>query len=206
MRTKICCDEGVPAERIVRVGNIMIDSFEMLRAQDRSDRCAGEIGLTGDYGVVTLHRPVNVDDRAAFDGFGPRNRRHRAHRAAGLCGSPAHRARLEEFGLDADLRAEHGLHLVEPMGYMRFMALVRKARFIITDSGGIQEETTYLDVPCLTLRETTERPITVTMGSNRSSSAISLPPRCATSWRAMGRMAGGRRCGTERPLIAWSKV
>lgn len=159
--------EGVPAERIVRVGNIMLNSFEMLRHKIEATDAAGEIGLAGDYGVVTLHRPVNVDDSAALTDL--------VRKIAAIARTvplvfavhPRTRARLKEFGLDADLRAERGLHLVEPMGYVRFMALIRKARFIVTNSGGIQEETTYLDVPCLTLRETTERPITVTMGSNR---------------------------------------
>ncbi len=159
--------EGVPAERIVRVGNIMLNSFEMLRHKIEATDAAGEIGLAGDYGVVTLHRPVNVDDSAALTDLVREIAAIARPVPLVFAVHPRTRARLKEFGLDADLRAERGLHLVEPMGYVRFMALVRKARFIVTDSGGIQEETTYLDVPCLTLRETTERPITVTMGSNR---------------------------------------
>ena len=75
--------------------------------------------------------------------------------------------RLKEYGLDDILESASDLRLVAPMGYIEFMSLVRQARFVITDSGGVQEETTYLDIPCLTLRDNTERPITVTQGSNR---------------------------------------
>jgi UDP-N-acetylglucosamine 2-epimerase (non-hydrolysing) len=74
---------------------------------------------------------------------------------------------LEAFGLLGDLQAHHGIHLTEPLGYIRFMSLVRGARIAITDSGGIQEETTYLGIRCLTLRPNTERPITITQGTNR---------------------------------------
>jgi UDP-N-acetylglucosamine 2-epimerase (non-hydrolysing) len=160
-------EEGVAPSRIVRVGNIMIDSYELVRQRIEAADVAGELGLSGDYGVVTLHRPVNVDNRAALKEL--TNLLIEISRTVALVFAvhPRTTARLKEYGLDRDLAAAPKLRLVEPMSYIRFMGLVRKARFAITDSGGIQEETTYLDIPCLTLRETTERPITVSQGSNR---------------------------------------
>lgn len=161
-------NEGASPERVVRVGNIMIDSYELVREKIEQTNVAGELGVgVGRYGVVTLHRPANVDRRDVL-----------AQLVADLISvardvplvfavHPRTAARLEEFGLRAVLAAEHRIHLTEPMGYIRFMALVRSAQFVITDSGGVQEETTYLDIPCLTLRDTTERPITVTQGTNR---------------------------------------
>jgi UDP-N-acetylglucosamine 2-epimerase (non-hydrolysing) len=92
---------------------------------------------------------------------------------------PRTRARLEEFGLLQRLDAAKGMHLSEPMGYIRFMALVCDCRLVITDSGGIQEETTYLGIPCLTLRNTTERPVTVSNGSNRLVTPVDLADHAA---------------------------
>ena len=166
--------EGVSPDRIVRVGNIMIDSYELVRAKIEATAAASELGLSGDFGVVTLHRPSNVDSRAALEAL--------MSRLLEICRTtvlvfPVHprtAARLREYGLDRRLAAAPNLRLTEPMGYIRFMALVRKARFVITDSGGIQEETTYLDIPCLTLRDTTERPITVSQGSNRLVKPVEL--------------------------------
>jgi UDP-N-acetylglucosamine 2-epimerase (non-hydrolysing) len=160
--------EGVPAERIDCVGNIMIDSYEMLRGAIEASSSRRTLGLSPNgYGVVTLHRPSNVDSRE-----------HLAPLVAALVAisaelplvfavHPRTRKRLEEFALlDALTRAPH-LRLADPLGYIDFMNLVITARAVITDSGGVQEETTYLGIPCLTLRENTERPITVTEGSNR---------------------------------------
>jgi UDP-N-acetylglucosamine 2-epimerase (non-hydrolysing) len=160
-------NEGVAAERIVRVGNIMIDSYELVRAKIEAADTAAKLGITGAFGVVTLHRPSNVDNRPALTELV--ELMVQISRSAQLVFAvhPRTAARLAEFGLDVKLAGAKGLRLVEPMGYIDFMALVRKARFVVTDSGGIQEETTYLDIPCLTLRDTTERPITVTQGSNR---------------------------------------
>ncbi len=80
---------------------------------------------------------------------------------------PRTRQRLKDFGLLEEIRSRESLHLSDPMGYVEFMGLVQHARFVLTDSGGIQEETTYLNIPCLTLRDTTERPITIQQGTNR---------------------------------------
>jgi UDP-N-acetylglucosamine 2-epimerase (non-hydrolysing) len=116
--------------------------------------------------VVTLHRPSNVDDRKNLSALV-----EALLEAATLLPlifpiHPRTRNRLEEFNL-ASLTADSRVRLIEPLGYVQFMSLVRSASAVITDSGGIQEETTYLGIPCLTLRDTTERPITISQGSNR---------------------------------------
>jgi UDP-N-acetylglucosamine 2-epimerase (non-hydrolysing) len=121
----------------------------------------------GEYGLVTLHRPANVDQ--------PQNLAAILEGLAGLAARlplvfPVHprtRARLEQFRLWDRAEAVPGLTLIEPQGYVDFMSLVTSCRLAVTDSGGIQEETTYLGIPCLTLRPNTERPITVTQGTNR---------------------------------------
>ncbi len=165
--------EGVPAERITAVGNIMLDSLELTRPAIEAAAVASKLGLKGRYGVVTLHRPSNVDDRvrlAALVGA------LAAVQAALPLVFPVHprtAARLAAAGLEATLRGA-GVLLVEPIAYAGFMSLVTGAAAVITDSGGIQEETTYLAIPCLTLRDNTERPITIELGTNRLVTAASL--------------------------------
>jgi len=160
--------EGVPDSRIDFVGNIMIDSFEMLRGRIESDTTSSSLMPQDEpYGVVTLHRPSNVDERGMLecivDSLIEVGRRLRLAFPV----HPRTRRRLEEFGLLSRLEACPRVVLLEPLGYIAFMNLVTRAHAAITDSGGIQEETTYLSIPCLTLRDTTERPITVTHGTNR---------------------------------------
>ncbi|MBI4798408.1 MAG: UDP-N-acetylglucosamine 2-epimerase (non-hydrolyzing) [Desulfarculus sp.] len=159
--------EGVDPAKIEMVGNIMIDSLEMLRPAIERQAPWEQMGLTpGGYGVVTLHRPANVGEPGAL-----REIMAALAAAAGRLPlvfpvHPRTRARLGEFGL-ADLAQAPGLKLVEPLGYMEFMGLVLGSQVAITDSGGIQEETTYLHIPCLTLRPNTERPVTLRLGTNR---------------------------------------
>ncbi len=160
--------EGVPAERIERVGNIMIDSFEMMRGRIEAAGTRTRFGLDGKrYGVVTMHRPANVDDPATLGLLVDQ-----------LCAvaesidlvfpvHPRTRKRLDETGLMARFDGAQGLTLTEPMGYVEFMNLVTGSTVAITDSGGLQEETTYLDIPCITLRPNTERPVTISEGTNR---------------------------------------
>jgi len=160
--------EGVPAERIERVGNIMLDSFEMMRDRIESATARKDLGLENErYGVLTLHRPANVDDPQVL-----------ALLVDQLCAvakklplifplHPRTRQRLESFGLMDKLAGEPGMRITEPMGYIQFMNLVTGAVLAVTDSGGLQEETTYLDIPCLTLRPNTERPITISEGTNK---------------------------------------
>jgi UDP-N-acetylglucosamine 2-epimerase (non-hydrolysing) len=154
---------GVPAERIHFVGNPMIDTLLAHRAAFETSEERDRLGLPETYGVVTLHRPSNVD--------GADNARAVVAALDGLAGllplviplHPRGRSTLEAAGL----RDRERLRVVEPLGYVAFLSLVASARLVLTDSGGIQEETTILDVPCLTMRPNTERPITVSHGTNR---------------------------------------
>jgi UDP-N-acetylglucosamine 2-epimerase (non-hydrolysing) len=160
--------EGVPSSKIDRVGNIMLDSFEMMRGQIEADGTRASMGLEpGNYAVVTLHRPSNVDTREALEPLVQQLVAVSKELPLVFAVHPRTRKKLEEFGLLDALTASPRISLTEPLGYIQFMNLVRSARAVITDSGGVQEESTYLGIPCLTLRENTERPITVTEGSNR---------------------------------------
>ena len=167
--------EGIPAGRITRVGNIMLDSFELVRPAIETADVPAELKLErGGYGIVTLHRPSNVDDPAQLvrlvDALIETQRRlplvFPVH--------PRTARRLAGALLDGRL-ARAGVKLVEPLPYVRFMSLVTGAAAAITDSGGIQEETTYLGIPCLTLRENTERPVTISEGTNQLVTPETLP-------------------------------
>ena len=155
--------EGIAVEGIHFVGNTMIDTLVRFRERLDVDEARRRYGLEGDYAICTLHRPANVDDRDSAAAL---------LKALGLVSGeipivfPVHprgRASLESLGL-LDLS---GVLVTPPLGYLEFMGLMSDARLVLTDSGGIQEETTVLGVPCLTLRDNTERPITLTMGTNR---------------------------------------
>lgn len=162
------CKEGIPAERIERVGNIMLDSYELLRERIESDDTFRHMGLVRkQYGVVTLHRPSNVDDRATLTTLVDELQKVAERLPLVFPIHPRTRKNLQEFGLYERLAATPGVQLCEPVGYVQFMNLVSNAALVITDSGGVQEETTYLDIPCLTLRPNTERPVTLTEGTNR---------------------------------------
>ena len=155
--------EGRPANAVHLVGNPMIDT--LLASMDRFDTAAARtgLGLPDRYVVATLHRPSNVDDPAAAAALVLALHEVADELDVVIPVHPRGRAALEAAGLGTHPR----LHIAPPLGYLEFVALVRGARAVITDSGGVQEETTLLRVPCLTLRPNTERPITVTSGSNR---------------------------------------
>lgn len=173
--------EGVSATKIDRVGNIMIDSFEMLREQIEGADTRTRLGLeAGGYAVVTLHRPSNVDDPATLSLLVTQLVDIARDLPLAFPVHPRTRKQLGEFGLLERLRTARGVTLTEPLSYINFMNLVLGARVAITDSGGVQEETTYLGIPCLTLRENTERPITVTEGSNQLLMPQQLRERVAT--------------------------
>jgi UDP-N-acetylglucosamine 2-epimerase (non-hydrolysing) len=160
--------EGVAPEKITRVGNIMIDSYELMRGAIEASSERGRLGLQGrEYGVVTLHRPSNVDEPAPLAALVKQLKAVAARLPLVFPVHPRTRKNLEAFGLWPELAEALGVTLIEPLGYVDFMNLVCGARLTITDSGGVQEETTYLGIPCLTLRTTTERPVTVTEGTNR---------------------------------------
>jgi len=160
--------EGVSPNKIERVGNIMIDSLEMLRPTIEQQAAYGEWKLNpGEYGLVTLHRPSNVDD--------PQTLEKLCRLLVDIAGKiplvfpihPRTRKNLENQSLMTLLTKADHLIITEPLNYIRFMNLVFNCRFALTDSGGIQEETTYLGIPCLTLRPNTERPITIDQGTNK---------------------------------------
>lgn len=167
--------EGVPAGKIKRVGNTMIDS--LLRCLDAAEAepLPAMIANAADgsgYGLCTLHRPSNVDDSETLDGIVEALTDIADKVPVFLPLHPRTRARLEAFGFlqrvaaPPDGRAERGLIAVEPLNYLQMILAQRRASFVLTDSGGVQEETTALGIPCATIRENTERPITVTEGTN----------------------------------------
>ena len=159
--------EGVATERIVRVGNIMIDAYEMLAPSIRSSPIVRNLGLkVGEYGVVTLHRPVNVDNPQALAKLMQELNRLSRDLPLVFPVHPRTRKMLKSIGSQSEGDSSR-LRLLSPLGYIEFMKIVSDAAIVVTDSGGIQEETTYLGIPCLTVRELTERPITVTQGTNR---------------------------------------
>lgn len=167
--------EGVPAERIDRIGNIMIDSFEMLRDKIEAANTPAELGLEpGEYALVTLHRPSNVDALETLQPIVAALIEAAQSLPVVFVAHPRTINGLEKFGLKETLVNDSNVTLLDPVPYVRFMSLVTGARVVLTDSGGLQEETTYLGIPCLTLRENTERPITVTMGTNKLVDAHSL--------------------------------
>lgn len=160
--------EGIPPEKIDFVGNIMLDSFELVRPRIAEADTLAKLGLDLDrYAIVTLHRPSNVDDPATLALLVEQLVESSQRLPLVFAVHPRTRARLESSGLLERLESAPAVHLIEPQGYIDFMHLVTSAQIAITDSGGIQEETTYLGIPCLTLRENTERPVTLTEGSNR---------------------------------------
>jgi UDP-N-acetylglucosamine 2-epimerase (non-hydrolysing) len=159
--------EGVPAEKIHFVGNVMIDTLVRHVEQAKRSTVRERLLLGRDpYALVTLHRPSNVDEQRALTEILTALEAIERDLAVVFPVHPRTRARLHEFGLGPRLRAMRRLTLVEPLGYLDFLHLMAHADLVLTDSGGIQEETTYLQVPCLTLRENTERSVTITHGTN----------------------------------------
>ncbi|MEU4832380.1 UDP-N-acetylglucosamine 2-epimerase (non-hydrolyzing) [Streptosporangium sp. NPDC023615] len=163
--------EGVDPARVHLVGNPMIDS--LFSALDRLDPAPvrSRLGLPERYGVATLHRPGNVDDPASAKELVDAVLEVSARLPLVVPLHPRGRTRLAEAGLvDSE-----NLRIVDPLGYVDFLSLVRGATLVVTDSGGVQEETTMLGVPCLTVRPNTERPITITHGTNRLVTPAQLP-------------------------------
>ena len=161
-------NEGVAPEKIDRIGNIMIDSFELLAPKIREAEMPRRLGFEKlGYGVVTLHRPSNVDFPEKLALIVEQLESASAQLPLVFPVHPRTRQRLTEFGLMTRLEAAPAITLTEPLSYIEFMSLVLDCRLALTDSGGIQEESSYLGIPCLTLRDNTERPVTVTEGTNR---------------------------------------
>jgi len=159
--------EGHPDDQLHLVGNVMIDTLVALLPKARSGNVLQDLGLERDkYGVITLHRPSNVDS--------PEILRPLVDVLVEVARSipmvfplhPRTRGRLEQFGLSSRLAGARGLALTAPLGYLDFLGLTSQARVIVTDSGGLQEESTALGIPCLTVRFNTERPVTVEEGTS----------------------------------------
>jgi UDP-N-acetylglucosamine 2-epimerase (non-hydrolysing) len=159
--------EGVPPEKVFFVGHVMIDSLAHYLEKARATDSLARFGMKPkEYTLVTLHRPSNVD---VADNLRKILQIFEALHGETKILFPVHprtRNRLQEMGLAEAFRALEGVTLCDPIGYLDFLALMDAAALVLTDSGGIQEETTYLGVPCITLRENTERPITVDVGTN----------------------------------------
>jgi UDP-N-acetylglucosamine 2-epimerase (non-hydrolysing) len=160
-------DEGIAHDKIVFVGNIMIDTlFNMERKADTSDILERLSLAPGEYFLVTLHRPSNVDHVNTFQGLTDVLEYASKKYSIVWPIHPRAKKQAEKFGLMEKLQGIGSLQMIEPIGYTDNIKLMKNAVAVLTDSGGIQEETTALGVPCLTIRENTERPITITEGTN----------------------------------------
>ena len=160
--------EGIPAERIHFVGNVMVDTLDAFSPFAEKSAVMDDLSLEPQtFGLVTLHRPSNVDSHEAVENIAELLLQGSQRLPLVFPVHPRTRGRLEEHGLWPRLKATESLRLVKPLGYIDFLRLMQEARLAITDSGGIQEETTVLGVPCLTFRAETERPVTISEGTNR---------------------------------------
>ncbi len=171
--------EGVPDEKVFFTGNVMIDSLVRYQEKAKSSTILEELGLQEtdlenrrdttqtDFIVMTMHRPANVDTENGLKAILELIELSTAKTKVVFPIHPRTRSNMAKFGLEDTLTQNKNLILTEPLGYLEFIQLMTHAKAILTDSGGIQEETTYLGIPCLTFRDSTERPITVTMGTNQ---------------------------------------
>ncbi|OGR12266.1 MAG: UDP-N-acetylglucosamine 2-epimerase [Desulfobacterales bacterium RIFOXYA12_FULL_46_15] len=168
-------NEGIHKEKITRVGNIMIDSLEMLRSTIENMDVPKKFNRKkGSYGLITLHRPSNVDNPETLEKLCKLLKMISLKLPLIFPVHPRTLARLLKTGNMSLLEGGGTITLTTPLGYTEFMNLVMGSRLLITDSGGVQEESTYLGIPCLTLRSNTERPVTVTQGTNRLCSPDTL--------------------------------
>jgi UDP-N-acetylglucosamine 2-epimerase (non-hydrolysing) len=189
--------EGVADAKVHLVGNVMIDTLMRHLERARASRVLETMQLErGGYAVLTLHRPSNVDDPAVLGKLLDVLEVVLADQPLVFPVHPRTRQKLSQFGLAARVAAQPRLRLVDPVGYLDFLKLMADARVVLTDSGGIQEETTILGVPCLTLRENTERPVTVELGTNRL--VGQQPDRILAAYREV--MRGDGRRGGAPPL------
>jgi UDP-N-acetylglucosamine 2-epimerase (non-hydrolysing) len=190
--------EGIPASRIRYVGNVMIDSLVHQLPAARALDMPARLGLPPrGYAVVTLHRPSNVDSRERLSALVELLGRIAAVMPTVFPVHPRTEKKLGELGLRGAVDAIAGLRLSPPVGYQEFVGLMEQARVVISDSGGIQEETTYLDVPCITLRANTERPVTIRHGSNTL-----VGEDLGAAWDAIEEVLAGRY-KKATPIEGW---
>jgi len=161
-------NEGIPTEKIFFVGNVMIDTLTLHRNKAKHLKTPEKFGLkANEYALLTLHRPSNVDDKVIFSGILDALTTIQQDIPILFPAHPRTRKQIEKFGFTERLASAPNIHIIEPQGYLAFLDLMMHARMMLTDSGGIQEETTILGIPCLTLRANTERPITITEGTSQ---------------------------------------
>ena len=159
--------EGIPTEKIHFVGNVMIDTLLFCRDKAQQSSIMNTLGIMPrKFALLTLHRPSNVDVKETFEGIIRALKEIQQRIAIVFPMHPRTRARISEFGLTEEFEQLTNLIVTEPLGYLDFLNLESNCAFVLTDSGGLQEETTVLGIPCLTLRENTERPVTITEGTN----------------------------------------
>lgn len=160
--------EGIADERVHFVGNVMIDSLVQYRQKATALNTLSTLGLVPrNYVLVTMHRPANVDTQTGLQNVLKLVENTALHKTVVFPLHPRTRASLTRLGLMPRLVSIPNVQVLEPQGYLEFLNLMEHATVVLTDSGGIQEETTFLNVPCLTFRDTTERPVTVTLGTNQ---------------------------------------
>ncbi len=189
--------EGIPAAKIHLTGNVMIDTLRKYEPPARRRNTAGTMGLQrGNYAVLTLHRPRNVDDPKAFAQVLDALEAILSRLPIVFPIHPRSRKRIAEFEFNARIETLPNLKLCAPLGYLAFLSVMLDARFVMTDSGGVQEETTALGIPCLTLRENTERPVTVEVGTNV---VVGTRPERIVA-EAMRVLDGTARGGSTPPL------
>jgi UDP-N-acetylglucosamine 2-epimerase (non-hydrolysing) len=183
--------EGIADEKVHLVGNVMIDTLLRHLERAANSSIVDDLGLEErGYAVLTLHRPSNVDDPVVLGKLLDALEVVQRDQPIVFPTHPRTREKLAHLGLAERAAELRNLRMLDPVGYLDFLKLMVSARLVLTDSGGIQEETTILQVPCLTLRDNTERPITVEMGTNRIVGQD--PERIVTTYReVMERGAGG---------------
>ncbi len=159
--------EGISPDKIFFVGHVMIDSLVYFLEKAKESDILQKNGLQPhEYALITLHRPSNVDVKENFEKILSAFEQIESDLPIVFPIHPRSRKMIEQFGLSSRVEKMKNLRLMEPQGYLDFMNMMQQARLVMTDSGGIQEETTYLQIPCLTIRENTERPVTVEQGTN----------------------------------------
>lgn len=189
--------EGIPLEKIFFVGNVMVDSLLAHIERAKQSTIRRRLAVSDErYAVLTLHRPSNVDDKETLAGILAALREIQRDIKIIFPAHPRTIQRINEFDLNDAVRTMENLVLIEPMGYLDFLNLLMHATLVLTDSGGLQEETTVLGIPCLTLRHNTERPITISIGTN---TLVGTDPECIVR-EARRVLAGKVKSGKIPPL------
>jgi len=190
--------EGIPEERIRFVGNVMIDSLHQNLERARRSSVRADLGVGDtDYAVMTLHRPSNVDFPETFARILQALESITQTMPVVFPVHPRTRKTIAELGLSERVQAMKNLRVIDPLGYLDFLSLYSGSRLVLTDSGGIQEETTALGIPCLTLRENTERPITVELGTNV---VVGTDPEKIVNAAAAALNGAGKKIARQPPL------